>query len=248
MKLASILFTVVGLALAATGVEAERTAAGPELSKQIQKVSYAIGRNIGQNLRRDDLGLDSDLVIRGLADALKDNPSLLTEEQIATAMAGFRKQMAAKQARRQIDGDPKLKALAEKNLADAGVFLAANGQKEGIRQTKSGLQYRIVEAGTGPSPKRSDRVKTHYRGTLLNGAEFDSSHKRGQPAVFAVGEVVPGWVEALQMMKVGAKWQLFLPPDLGYGLSPQGPGGPNALLIFDIQLLQIMPAEEPNQP
>ena len=137
--------------------------------------------------------------------------------------------------------EEKRQALAESNKKDGAAFLAANATKEGVVTLPSGLQYKILVAGTGPKPTATDSVVCNYRGTLLDNTEFDSSYKRGQPVTFRVGGVIKGWTEALQLMPVGSKWQLFIPPDLAYGERGQGPIGPNATLIFEVELLSIQP-------
>jgi len=195
--------------------------------------SYAVGMDIGTRLSAMPTELESAHLLQGLRDALAGGECLLSEEESAEVMAEFRQQMmTAEQERRQEQG--------AKNQEEGEAFLAENKGKEGVETTASGLQYKILVAGTGPSPTPSDRVKVHYRGTLIDGTEFDSSFSRGEPAVFGVSQVIPGWVEALQLMKVGGKWQLFIPSDIAYG--ERGAGqmiGPNATLIFEVELLSI---------
>ncbi|HPD14410.1 MAG TPA: FKBP-type peptidyl-prolyl cis-trans isomerase [Planctomycetota bacterium] len=203
------------------------------------KVSYAIGLSIGKNMKQDNVELDPDLLLRGLKDALSGAKPLLTEAQIQEAMVAFQKEMQAKAAEAR-------KASGEKSKKEGEEFLAANKKAAGVVTLPSGLQYKIIKKGNGKvSPKATDTVVTHYRGTLLDGTEFDSSIKRGEPAEFEVGGVIPGWTEALQLMKVGDKWELYVPAELAYGERGAGRAiGPNATLVFEVELLEIKPAEK----
>ena len=203
------------------------------LKTQKDKISYAIGMNIGQSMKKDSLDLDPAIVSRGLNDALTGAKPLMTDEEAKTVMTEFRSEMMKKQqSAAQQAGDSNKQAGQQ--------FLATNKTKEGVVTLPSGLQYKVLKDGTGPKPTASDTVVTNYRGTLIDGTEFDSSYKRGEPATFPVGQVIKGWIEALQLMPVGSKWQLFIPSDLAYGeRSPGGEIGPNSTLIFDIELLSI---------
>jgi FKBP-type peptidyl-prolyl cis-trans isomerase len=203
------------------------------LKTQKDKISYAIGMNIGQSMKKDSLDLDPAIVSRGLNDALTGAKPLMTEDEAKSVMTEFRSEMMKKQqAAAQQSGDTNKQAGQQ--------FLAANKTKEGVVTLPSGLQYKVLKEGTGPKPSASDTVVTNYRGTLIDGTEFDSSYKRGEPATFPVGQVIKGWTEVLQLMPVGSKWQLFIPSDLAYGeRSPGGEIGPNSTLIFDIELLSI---------
>ena len=204
-----------------------------KLEDQKARVSYSIGLNFGNNLKQQLIEVDPAILARGLQDALSGAQVLMTEAEISQCMTQFQQEMSAKQRE-------KASMEADKNLKDGETFLAENKNKEGVVTLASGLQYKVITAGTGPTPKLTDTFTTHYRGTLLDGTEFDSSYKRNQPATFQVNGVIPGWTEALQLMHVGSKWQLFIPANLGYG--PRGAGGkisPNATLIFDIELLGI---------
>ena len=199
------------------------------LKSQKEKVSYIIGMDIGMNLKKQAIDIDSNILVRGMKDALSGAKPLLTEQEIQEAMVAFQKEMMAKQSE-----------VAKKNKAEGEAFLAENKKKEGVKTLPSGLQYKVIKAGTGKKPKSTDTVTANYRGTLINGTEFDSSYKRGQPASFPVSGVIPGWTEALQLMEVGAKWQLFIPSNLAYG--EQGAGrdiGPNSTLIFEVELVSI---------
>jgi len=204
----------------------------PELSTQKDKFSYALGMNVGTNLRRQSVPVDPDLLLRGLKDALAGGQTLLTEDEARAAITEVQNDVRKQQ-------QEKARQLGEANKKEGDAFLAANKTKEGVVTLPSGLQYKILQAGTGPKPSATDSVVVNYRGTLVNGTEFDSSYKRGQPATFPVNGVIKGWTEALQLMPAGSKWQLFIPSDLAY--AERGPGeiGPNATLIFEVELLKI---------
>jgi len=211
----------------------------PQLGSLKDKVSYAIGLSIGKNMKQDNVELDPDLLLRGLKDALSGAQPLLSEAQIQEAMVAFQKEMQAKAAEAR-------KTSGEKSKKEGEEFLAANKKAAGVVTLPSGLQYKVIKKGDGKvSPKATDTVVTHYRGTLLDGTEFDSSVKRGEPAEFEVGGVIPGWTEALQLMKVGDKWELYVPAELAYGERGAGRAiGPNATLVFEVELLEIKPAEK----
>lgn len=198
-----------------------------------EKVSYSIGVNVGKNMKMQELDLDQKLLLQGIKDGLNDSKIVMSEKEIEETLNAFQQEMMSKvQAKQKIDRD--------KNKKEGDAFLAANKQKEGVVTLPSGLQYRILTNGTGPKPTAGDTVQCHYRGTLINGTEFDSSIKRGKPAEFPLGKVIKGWTEALQLMPVGSKWQLFIPSELAYG--EHGAGqiiGPNATLIFEVELLSI---------
>jgi FKBP-type peptidyl-prolyl cis-trans isomerase len=204
----------------------------PELPTQKDKFSYALGMNIGTNLRRQSVPVDPDILMRGLKDALAGGQTLLTEEEARTAIMEVQNDIRKQQ-------QEKMRVQGEANKKEGDAFLAANKTKEGVVTLASGLQYKILQAGTGPKPTATDSVSVNYRGTLVNGTEFDSSYKRGQPATFPITGVIKGWAEALQLMPVGSKWQLFIPSDLAYGERGPGEIGPNATLIFEVELLKI---------
>ncbi len=198
-----------------------------------EKGSYAIGMTIGTQLKRDSLDPDLAALMKGIKDALAGGKTLITQAEGREAMAAFQKETEAKRTDRAKD-------IGEKNKKEGEAFLAENKKKEGVKTLPSGLQYKVIKPGSGKSPKATDTVVTHYRGTLIDGTEFDSSYGRGEPATFQVGRVIPGWTEALQLMQVGAKWQLFIPGKLAYGERGSGPDiGPNATLIFDVELVAI---------
>ena len=203
------------------------------LKTQKDKLSYALGMNLGTNLYKQTVEVDPAIVLRGLKDALAAGKMLLTEEESRAALTQLQTEVRNKQ-------QEKMKVTGELNKKESAEFLAANKTKEGVVTLPSGLQYKILTAGTGAKPTASDTVVCNYRGTLISGAEFDSSYKRGQPASFPVNGVIKGWAEALQLMPVGSKWQLFVPSELGYGDRGAGADiGPGATLIFEVELLSI---------
>lgn len=204
------------------------------LTTEKDKQSYAIGLNVGQSLHRDGIVVDPRIVARGLQDAMAGGKVLLTDDQIKTVMTDLKNQVRQEQ-------EAKRQAALETNKKDGAAFLAANATKPGVVTLPSGLQYKILVAGTGPKPTADDRVVCNYRGMLLDNTEFDSSYKRGQPVTFPVTGVIKGWTEALQLMPVGSKWQLFIPADLAYGERGQATIEPNATLVFEVELLSIVP-------
>jgi FKBP-type peptidyl-prolyl cis-trans isomerase FklB len=204
------------------------------LTTEKDKQSYAIGLNVGQSLHRDGIVVDPRIVVRGLQDAMAGGKVLLTDDQIKTVMTDLKNQVRQEQ-------EAKRQGALETNKKDGAAFLAANATKPGVVTLPSGLQYKILVAGTGPKPTADDRVVCNYRGMLLDNTEFDSSYKRGQPATFPVTGVIKGWTEALQLMPVGSKWQLFIPADLAYGERGQATIEPNATLVFEVELLSIVP-------
>lgn len=221
---------ILGIGLLAASADAAETSV---LKTQKDKVSYSIGLDIGNKLKKQLIEADPDWLARGIKDAMSEGKPLLTDEEIRTVMTAFEQEMQAKTA-------ALMKEVGDKNMKESETFLAENKKKEGVVTLPSGLQYKVVTAGTGKKPKSTDTVTTNYRGTLIDGTEFDSSYKRGQPASFPVTGVIAGWTEALQLMPVGSKWQLFVPANLAYG--PRGAGqtiGPNATLIFEVELLSI---------
>jgi FKBP-type peptidyl-prolyl cis-trans isomerase len=197
------------------------------------KVSYALGMNLGTNLHRDSIDIDTAIFLRALKDTLAGGKTLLTESETRAALTQLQTEVRGKQME-------KMKLAGEANKKEGDSFLTANKTKEGIVTLPSGLEYKILTQGTGPKPAATDTVVCNYRGTLINGTEFDSSYKRGQPAIFPVSGVIKGWTEALQLMPVGSKWQLFLPAELAYGERGPSPEiGPNSTLVFEVELLSI---------
>jgi FKBP-type peptidyl-prolyl cis-trans isomerase len=211
--------------------------AASEFKNETQKASYAIGVDIGGNvaksLKRNEIDVDSALVLRGFKEAFNGEKTLLTDEEIKEVLTKLQQDTRTKM-------EAKAKAAAETNKKEGDDFLTANKSKEGVVTLPDGLQYKVLKQGDGPKPTATDSVECNYRGTLINGTEFDSSYKHGQPATFGVTQVIKGWGEVLQLMPVGSKYQVFVPSDLAYG--PRGQGadiGPNATLIFEIDLISI---------
>src|SRR5437870_6465750 len=229
MKHFTLIFAALSLALPLFGQEKS-----PQLKDQKDKVSYSIGLNIGFNLGRQNVQVNPDLLAAGIKDAIAGKPQL-NADQVKEVMATFEKDMEQKQ-----------KAAGEKNASEGAKFLDENKKKDGVKTTASGLQYKVIKDGTGAQPKATDTVTVNYRGTLINGTEFDSSYKRGQPATFPVNGVIKGWTEALQLMKVGSKYQLFIPSDLAYGERSVSPDlAANSTLIFEVELMDAKPAPTP---
>jgi FKBP-type peptidyl-prolyl cis-trans isomerase FklB len=205
----------------------------PSLKTDKEKVSYSIGLDIGTNFKRQSVDLDSKALAAGISDGLSGAKPALGEDEVKKVLADFQQQMRTRAA-------TMAQQAADDNKKKGEAFLVENKKQKGVVTLPSGLQYKILKDAKGAKPKATDTVSTHYRGTLIDGTEFDSSIKRGQPAEFPVNQVIPGWTEALQLMPVGSKWQLFIPSDLAYG--PQGAGntiGPNSTLIFEVELLDI---------
>ena len=200
----------------------------------VKQLSYVMGADIATSLKRSSTVVNSDIFARAIEDIINGQTLAMTEEQIDGVKQAFMKKQQEKR-----------KAMADKNLTDGKAFLAENAKKPGIKTTASGLQYLVVTEGKGEAPKATDTVKAHYRGTLIDGKEFDSSYARNEPLEIPVKGVIPGWTEALQLMHVGDKWKLFIPAELAYGERGAGPDiGPNSTLVFDIELLEIMKAQE----
>ena len=223
---------------------AKKTATPLVLKTQKEKASYAIGMNLGnglkENMKKSDVDINTDILLRGFKDALNGSKPLLTDAEAQSVMSVFQTDLN-KHVKEMHD------AAAAKNSSEGAAFLAANKAKPGVVTLPSGLQYKIITEGAGPKPTASDTIVCNYKGSLIDGTEFDSSFKRGQPATIPVGRVIKGWTEAMQLMPVGSKWQLFIPPSLAYGEAGTngGPIGPNATLIFEVELLSIQPKPEP---
>ncbi|MEW6599828.1 MAG: FKBP-type peptidyl-prolyl cis-trans isomerase [Nitrospirota bacterium] len=209
------------------------------LKTEKDKISYGIGMDIGENMKRQSIDIDPDMLAQGIKDVFAGKELLLTEEEFRNTMENFRKEMMAKQ-------QMQMKEISDNNLKVGEAFLAENKTKEGVITLPSGLQYKVIKEGDGDLPKATDTVTVHYRGSLIDGTEFDSSYSRGEPASFPVNGVIPGWTEALQLMKAGSKWQLFIPSNLAYGERGAGGGriGPNNVLVFDVELLSIKKAAD----
>jgi FKBP-type peptidyl-prolyl cis-trans isomerase FklB len=204
-----------------------------ELKDQKDKESYSLGYQFGESLKGQGVDINLEIFASGIRDAFGGKEPQMSQEQIRATMMELQKRvMAARQK--------ELKEKAAKNAEAGKKFLVENQKKEGIKTLPSGLQYKVLTEGTGKTPKAEDTVTVNYKGTLIDGTEFDSSYKRGQPATFQVKGVIKGWTEALQLMKEGSKWQLFIPPELAYGERGAGRDiGPNATLIFEVELLTI---------
>lgn len=203
------------------------------LKTEMDKVSYIIGTQIARNFKSQDIEVNLDSLLWGLKDGLAGKELVLSQDEMQQIYTNFQQQMMAKQTAKRA------KEAAE-NLAKGKAFLEQNKAKEGVKVLPSGLQYKVIKEGTGKIPTADDKVKTHYQGTLTDGTEFDSSYKRNQPAEFAVKGVIKGWTEALQLMKEGAKWELYVPADLAYGERGRPGIPPNSVLIFQIELLEIV--------
>ena len=209
-----------------------------KLETDKQKTSYAIGMNLGKNLVHDGVEIDADAFLQGLKDVRSGGKTLMTEDEAHTALAKLQSEVGAKQEQMRNQEAAEAKQAGEQ-------FLAANRTKEGVVELPSGLQYKILQQGSGPKPTAEDTVVCNYRGTLVNGKEFDSSYSRGEPASFPVNHVIKGWTEALQLMTVGSKWQLFIPSQLAYGERGAGNGDipPNSTLVFEVELISISPKQ-----
>ncbi len=214
----------------------------PALPTDKDKLSYAIGMNVGKGLHRDGVDVDPNVLLRGLKDAMAGGKTQLTDEQAQAEIRELSEQLRQKAETQRAQAE-------QTNKKEGDAFLAANKTKPGVVALPSGLQYKILKEGTGPKPTAADSVKVNYRGTFINGTEFDSSEKHGGPATFPVGRIIKGWTEALQLMPVGSKWELFVPPDLAYGARGAGSDiGPNETLIFQVELLSIeKPEQKPAQ-
>ncbi|MFK7779023.1 MAG: FKBP-type peptidyl-prolyl cis-trans isomerase [Gimesia sp.] len=222
-----------GFSAFATAQNEKAASSKSALKNTKQKNSYAVGYNLGQSLMKDQLNLDPQTLAKGIIDAMAKNKPLMTEDEVRATLLSFQQEMRKQQ-------EAKMKQEKAANAAKGKQFLEANAKKEGVKTTKSGLQYKVIKKGTGKTPGLKDSVTTHYRGTLIDGKEFDSSYKRNQPATFPVSGVIKGWTEALQLMKEGDKFQLFIPSELAYGQRGSGQDiGPGAVLVFDIELLKV---------
>lgn len=227
------------LCLISTGVacaqseESAEGSTGEALDTLEQRASYAIGMNMAQGMKSQDVPIDLDLLIQGLRDSFAGEDTRLSPQEMQQALQEFQQMMMQRQQEARA-------AQGATNQQEAEAFFAENKDNEGVVTTDSGLQYMVMEEGDGPKPTASDRVTVHYKGTLLDGTEFDSSYNRGQPATFPVSGVIQGWQEAIPLMSVGSKYKLWIPPDLAYGAQGQGPViGPNQTLVFEVELLSI---------
>ncbi|KAB2822865.1 MAG: FKBP-type peptidyl-prolyl cis-trans isomerase [Paludibacter sp.] len=205
-----------------------------ELKTPKDKVSYAIGMEMANSLKKNGIDVTPDVLVKAIKDVLTDQKTQITNEEAGAILTGLQEEMKGKR-------QESMKVLGEKNKTEGAAFLAENMKKEGVKSLPSGLQYKVITEGKGKSPSATDTVTVQYTGKLVDGTEFDSSYKRGQAATFAVNGVIKGWTEALQLMKEGSKWQLYLPSNLAYGETGTagGPIGPNATLIFDVELVSL---------
>jgi FKBP-type peptidyl-prolyl cis-trans isomerase FkpA len=212
------------------------------LPTEKQQISYMIGMDIGKSLKPMKDEVDMATLQRAINDVFADKKPLLNDEQAMKVMQAFATKMQAKQQEEMAKKQAEMEAQGKKNIEEGAKFLAENGKKPGVTTTASGLQYQVVTEGKGPKPKAADSVKVHYTGTLLDGTKFDSSLDRNEPAQFVLNSVVPGWTEALQLMPVGSKYKLWIPANLGYGEqgTPGGPIPPNATLVFEVELIEIV--------
>ncbi|MHC4560669.1 MAG: FKBP-type peptidyl-prolyl cis-trans isomerase [Planctomycetota bacterium] len=203
------------------------------LKTELDKVSYVIGTQIAQNFKRQEIEINIESLILGMKDAMTGKKLALGQDEIRQVMTSFQQRMMAKQTAKKSE-------QAVKNLAASKTFLEANKAKEGVKALPSGLQYKVIKEGAGKIPTTEDKVRTHYRGRLIDGTEFDSSYKRNQPAEFALKGIIKGWSEALLLMKEGSKWELYIPPNLAYGEKGRPGIPPNSMLIFEIELLEVV--------
>lgn len=212
------------------------TAVAADLSSEESKLAYTIGMDIGNSLKQQNMEMNLDALFEGLRDVYEERETQMTVEE-ATAVRQEYIQ------RRQSEAAAELTVQSSRNVEEGQAFMAKNLEEDGVQQTESGLQYKIVEQGTGAKPAATDRVTVHYRGTLLNGNEFDSSYSRNQPATFPLNGVIPGWTEGLQLLNEGGKMMLYIPPNLAYGERGSGAIGPNSTLIFEVELISIEGSE-----
>jgi FKBP-type peptidyl-prolyl cis-trans isomerase FklB len=226
----NLLGTILVILLLATPAFAETKV---ELRTDKDKISYSIGFDMGSSIKRNGVDVDPNIVTKAIKDALSGEKALMTEQEMRESITALQKDMAAKQ-------QEKMKAAGEKNKKEGEAFLAENKKKEGVKTLPSGLQYMILAEGKGKQPMATDTVTVQYRGTLIDGAEFDSSYKRGQPATFTLNQVIKGWTEGVQLVKEGGKIRLFVPSELAYGERGAGAQiGPNSTLIFEVELVSV---------
>ncbi len=238
-----VVLMAAGLAWAAPAAApapAPQSSPASSLKTLKERASYALGLMMGKDMKGQMVDIDPDLLAKGMKDALSGKPNM-TEDQCKEAIMELQKSVMAQQ-------ESRAKELGAKNLVEGKAFLAKHAKEPGVKTTASGLQFRVIKEGSGASPTLNDLVTVNYRGTLIDGTEFDSSAKHGKPATFAVRSIIPGWKEGLQMMKPGGKYELVVPANLAYGEAGAGDKiGPNAVLVFEVELLSVkpMPAENP---
>jgi len=227
MKVLFMVFTCMVFAAGQVMAEGDM-----ELKTQKDKISYAIGMDIGNSLKKNSVDVDTDVLLKGMRASLAGEKTLMTEQEGRETLTAYQKEMQAKQMEKK-------KAEGEKNKKAGDAFLAENKKKKGVKTLPSGLQYTVISKGSGTSPGATDKVTVNYRGTLIDGTEFDSSYKRNEPATFPVNGVIKGWTEALQLMKEGSKWKLFIPSNIAYGESGRPGIPPNSTLIFEVELIKV---------
>ena len=203
-----------------------------ELKNQREKLSYAIGRDIGDSLKKNEVDVEPDILMKGMRSSLAGEKTLMTDQEVRATLETYKNEMQAKRLE-------KMKAEGEKNKKDGEKFLAENKKNKDVKSLPSGLQYTVITKGSGTTPRETDTVTVHYQGNLIDGTEFDSSYKRNQPSTFPVNGVIKGWTEALQLMKEGAKWKLFIPSNLAYGETGRPGIPPNSTLIFEVELIKV---------
>lgn len=233
---------------APAGASAEAASGDDGFEDDVARRSYAIGMNIGKSIQADELELDVEVLIEALRATYAGDESRMSEQQAGAVLQQLQQEMQAKQMEQMMKQQ---EAAAATNTQEAVAFFAENRDKEGVKETESGLQYMIIEEGDGPKPGPTDQVTVHYKGQLLSGEVFDSSYERGEPATFGINQVIPGFGEGLQLMPVGSKGKLFIPGEIAYGMQG-GPGGANATLIFDVEVLDTQapaatPAADPSE-
>ncbi|HET6461869.1 MAG TPA: FKBP-type peptidyl-prolyl cis-trans isomerase [Syntrophales bacterium] len=232
MKLKTTIIVIAALAISLAAAHAG-AAETPQFKTDKEKISYGIGVDVARSFKRLGVDIDMNLLVKGLEDVMTDQKLLMNEDDLRATMKAYFEELRQKQM-------AITQALGEENKKKGGAFLAENKKKEGVVTLPSGLQYKIINAGSGKMPTENDTVECTYRGTLIDGKEFDSSFRTGKPATFKVSGVIAGWREALKLMPVGSKWQLFIPPELAYGpTSASRDIGPNTTLIFEVELLAI---------
>ncbi len=224
------------------------TAKAVSLETEMEKISYIIGTQIAGNLKKSEIEVNVDLLAQGIKDTLAGGKLALSQAEVKAVYDPWQQRMRQKQAAKQAEARAKQTKVASENLAKGTTYFAANKTKEGVIVLPSGLQYKVIKEGTGNTPVATDKVKTHYSGTLIDGKEFDSSYKRGKPAEFAVTRVIKGWTEALQLMKEGGKWELYIPANLAYGARPSPTIPANSALVFEIELIEIVKPAEAAKP
>lgn len=233
------------LTIACQGQAGEKVVLDTDQAKE----SYSIGYSIGEDFKQQGIEIDSRVLAKGMADAIAGGDAMLSEEERMKIFAALQQRMMEKQQALVAEQQKEMAAKGEQNLTDGKTFLEANAKKDGVKTLDSGLQYQVLEKGKGAPPIKTDNVSVHYHGTLIDGTVFDSSVERGEPATFPVGGVIPGWVEALQLMPPGSKWKLFIPSELAYGERGAGPViGPNSVLVFEVELLAINEAATKQDP